>query len=133
MHAPKKPMKAVIADDDLTTRNALRLLLREHGIQVVAEAGDGDKAVELCDSNLPDLVFLDINMPKLDGLQVAETIRRRIPDIGIIMVSAVPTMDNVQKALQAGINGFIVKPFSAVKVMEVIENSMKRTSTAKPQ
>lgn len=133
MHAPKKPMKAVIADDDLTTRNALRLLLREHGIQVVAEAGDGDKAVELCDSNLPDLVFLDINMPKLDGLQVAGTIRRRIPDIGIIMVSAVPTMDNVQKALQAGINGFIVKPFSAVKVMEVIENSMKRASAAKPQ
>lgn len=133
MQAPKKPLKAVIADDDLTTRNALRLLLREHGIQVVAEAGDGDKAVELCDSNLPDLVFLDINMPKLDGLQVAETIRRRIPDIGIIMVSAVPTMDNVQKALQAGINGFIVKPFSAVKVMEVIENSMKRPSTAKPQ
>lgn len=133
MQTTNTPLKAVIADDDLTTRYSLRLLLREHGIQVVAEAGDGDKAVELCDSNLPDLIFLDINMPKLDGLQVAETIRRRIPEIGIIMVSAVPTMDNVQKALQAGINGFIVKPFSAVKVMEVIENCTKRTFTAKPQ
>lgn len=125
MNTFKKPLTVVIADDDSTTRHVLRLLLIEHGLQVVAEAFDGEKAVELCATHKPDIAFLDINMPRLDGHQAAEKIRKRAPKTGMIMITAVPTMDNVQKALQAGISGFVVKPFNAVKVVEAIRNCIK--------
>lgn len=126
MQVPKKILKVVIADDDSTTRHALRLLLHEHGLQVVAEAGDGEKAVELCETQKPDIAFLDINMPRLDGHQAAEKIRQRSPRVGMIMISAVPTLDNVQKALHIGVSGFVVKPFNAVKVVEAVEDCVRQ-------
>ncbi len=121
-----KELNVVIADDDSTTRRVLRLLLREHGHQVVAEANDGEKAVEMCDTHKPDIAFIDINMPRMDGHQAAEKIRQNTPDVGMIMISSLPTLDNVQKALQAGASGFVVKPFNAVKVAEAISHCLKQ-------
>lgn len=126
MHIRKMSLKVVIADDDSTTRHVLRLLLHEQGLQVIAEAGDGEKAVELCEVHKPDIAFLDINMPRLDGHQAAEKIRQCAPNAGMIMISAVPTLENVQKALQVGISGFVVKPFNAVKVAEAVEGCMRQ-------
>lgn len=126
MHIRKMSLKVVIADDDSTTRHVLRLLLHEQGLQVIAEAGDGEKAVELCEVHKPDIAFLDINIPRLDGHQAAEKIRQCAPNAGMIMISAVPTLENVQKALQVGISGFVVKPFNAVKVAEAVEGCMRQ-------
>jgi CheY-like chemotaxis protein len=126
MIAPRKELNILIADDDRTTRHVLRLLLREHGHYVVAEAQDGEKAVELCELHKPDIAFLDINMPKMDGHSAAERIKQTSPKIGMIMVTNLPTMDNVQKALQIGISGFVVKPFNATKVVEAIDNCLKQ-------
>ena len=120
-----KELNVVIADDDSTTRRVLRLLLREHGHQVVAEAHDGEKAVELCDTHKPDIAFIDIDMPRMDGHHAAEKIRQNTPGVGMIMISNLPTLDNVQKALQAGASGFVVKPFNAIKVAEAIDNCLK--------
>lgn len=126
MPALQKVLNILIADDDSTTRHVLRLLLREHGHQVVAEANDGDKAVELAEVHKPDIAFLDIDMPRMDGHSAAERIRQAAPNVGMIMVTNLPTLDNVQKALQIGINGFVVKPFNAIKVVEAIDNCMKQ-------
>ncbi|HYD59206.1 MAG TPA: response regulator [Noviherbaspirillum sp.] len=126
MTAPRKELNILIADDDRTTRHVLRLLLREHGHQVIAEAQDGEKAVELCELHKPDIAFLDINMPKMDGHSAAERIKQSSPKVGMIMVTNLPTMDNVQKALQLGISGFVVKPFNATKVVEAIDNCLKQ-------
>jgi CheY-like chemotaxis protein len=120
-----RELNVIIADDDSTTRRVLRLLLREHGHHVVAEANDGEKAVELCDTHKPDIAFLDIDMPRMDGHQAAEKIRQNTPEVGMIMISNLPTLDNVQKALQAGASGFVVKPFNAIKVAEAIDNCRK--------
>jgi CheY-like chemotaxis protein len=120
-----KELNILIADDDSTTCHVLRLLLREHGHQVVAEAHDGEKAVELCEFHRPDIAFLDIDMPKMNGHSAAERIRQNAPGIGMIMVTNLPTLDNVQRALQIGISGFVVKPFNATKVVEAIDNCMK--------
>jgi len=125
--SPKK-MNIVVADDDSTTCRVLRLLLHEHGHLVVAEAHDGEKAVELCETHKPDIAFLDIDMPRLDGHSAAERIRQSTPGIGMIMVTAQPTLDNVQKAMQHGASGFVVKPFNAIKVVEAIENCIKNKS-----
>ncbi|WP_170942222.1 response regulator [Noviherbaspirillum denitrificans] len=122
----RNELNILIADDDRTTRHVLRLLLREHGHQVVAEASDGEKAVELCDAHKPDIAFLDIDMPRLDGHLAAERIRLNTPGVRMIMVTNLPTLDNVQKALQVGISGFVVKPFNAVKVVEAIDHCMKQ-------
>lgn len=122
----QKELNILIADDDRTTRHVLRLLLREHGHQVVAEAHDGEKAVELCGVHKPDIAFLDIDMPKMDGHSAAERIKQAAPGVGMIMVTNLPTLDNVQKALQIGISGFVVKPFNAVKVVEAIAHCMKQ-------
>ena len=125
MPALRKELNILVADDDSTTRHVLRLLLLEHGHHVVAEAPDGKKAVELCEFHRPDIAFLDIDMPGMDGHSVAERIRQSTPNVGVIMVTSLPTLDNVQKALQIGISGFVVKPFNAVKVVEAIGNCMK--------
>ena len=126
MNKASKALKILIADDDPTTRSVLRLLLRDHGHEVVAEAGDGERAVELCQSLTPQIAFIDINMPRLDGHTAAERIRQAVPAVGLIMVTNLPTMDNVQKALQAGVSGFVVKPFNAVKVVEAIEHCRRQ-------
>jgi YesN/AraC family two-component response regulator len=121
----KKPLKIVIADDDAVTSGALRIILHEYGCQVVGEARDGEKAVELCETHRPDIAFLDINMPRLDGHQALERIRSSVPDTGTILITAVPTLENVQRALKSGITGFVVKPFNAVKVVDAMQTCLK--------
>lgn len=125
MLVPPKVLNVIIADDDSTTRGVLRMLLRENGHQVLAEAHDGERAVELCETHKPDIAFLDIDMPRLNGHQAAEKIRQGTPGVRMIMVSAMPTLQNVQNALQAGAGAFVVKPFNALKVVEAIEQCMK--------
>ncbi|HJV85901.1 MAG TPA: response regulator [Noviherbaspirillum sp.] len=125
MPHPAKELNIILADDDSTTCHVLRMLLREHGHQVLAEARDGEKAIELCEAHKPDIVFLDINMPRMNGHQVAHAIREKMPGVGVIMISALPTLENVQSALQSGASGFVVKPFNAIKVVEAIENCQR--------
>ncbi len=122
----QKQTKIVIADDDAVTRSALRMLLTEQQHQVVGEASDGERAVDVCLSTKPDIMFVDINMPRMNGHQVAEQVRQLLPNVMIIMISSLPTVANVQQAMQAGAGGFVVKPFNGIKVLEAINNCLKR-------
>lgn len=121
-----KNVNILIADDDRVTRSVLRLMLQEQLYTVIGEATDGEKAVEMCMSQKPDIAFIDIDMPKLNGHQAAQQIRLDNQNIKIIMISSLATASNVQQALQAGASGFVVKPFNAVKVIEAIGNCLKR-------
>ncbi|WP_192804953.1 response regulator transcription factor [Noviherbaspirillum aerium] len=124
--APVNDVKIVIADDDNMTCSVLRLLLREQGFSVLGEARDGEKAVELCLLHRPDIAFLDIDMPRLSGHEAARKLSEQAPDTGIIMVSALPTLENVQKSVEAGAAGFVVKPFNAMKVMDAVGQCLQR-------
>ena len=119
-------VKIVIADDDTTTRYVLRLLLQEQLYTVVGEAGDGEKAIELCTLHKPNIAFVDINMPGMNGHEASQQIRQSSPLTSIIMISALSTLDNVRQAMQAAASGFVVKPFSAVKLTEAINNCLKK-------
>lgn len=121
----------VIADDDATTRSALRLLLQEHACIVVGEASDGARALELCSTLKPHLAFLDIDMPKLNGNQVAQELSQLNPATGIVIVSALSTVDNVQQARLAGASAFIVKPFTRAKLVEAIDKCLKKANPRK--
>jgi two-component system, chemotaxis family, chemotaxis protein CheY len=118
-------VKILIADDDGTTRLILRALLQQNYFDVVGEAGDGEKAVELWTGLKPDIVFLDIDMPKLTGHEVTARIRQKNSMTGIIIISALATAKNVRQAIDAGANGFVVKPFNANRVLDAIEQCRK--------
>ncbi len=124
LYKKMEPINVLLADDDATTRLALRLLLQENLYNVVGEAADGEKAVELCMTLKPHVVFLDIDMPKLNGNQAAQQIREQHPQLGIVMVSAASTVDNVRQAMQAGASSFVVKPFSAARVADAVNNCL---------
>ncbi|MBS0307461.1 MAG: response regulator [Proteobacteria bacterium] len=123
-------LNVVIADDDATTRMALRLLLQEQLHIVAGEAADGERAIELCSAHKPHIVFLDIDMPKLSGNEAARRIRELHPNIGVVMISGVATMENVREAMQIGAASFVVKPFSAAKVVDAVNNCLKKFGKA---
>jgi len=119
MISPKN-YSVLVVDDDNLMREMLKAILRSEEYQVVGEASNGEDALALCARLKPRLVLLDINMPKMDGLQVLEAIRQAQPETKIIMVSAEATMDKVTEAIKKGAAGFVVKPFKAARVLDKV-------------
>ena len=111
---------AMIADDVLEQRELLRITLRQMGCQVVESASDGETAIEKASALKPDILFLDINMPRRYGLEVLDAIR----GLGIytVMVTAHSTGENVNAALNKGARAFVVKPYSTLKIKQAIEH-----------
>ncbi len=120
-----KKITVVVVDDDSMMREMLRLILRGENYSVIGEAANGSDAISLCEKLTPDLVLLDINMPKMDGLQALEEIRKVSPGSIVIMVSADATMDRVSEAMQKGAAGFVVKPLNAASVLDRIDKCLK--------
>lgn len=120
-----KIIKALIADDDGITRHLLRTLLRQNDIEVVGEATNGVDALQLCAKLQPNVLMLDLNMPKMNGFEVLKNIRSAHPEIAVIMISSAATLHNVEEAQTYGINKFIVKPFNAAQVIDAITSSLK--------
>jgi two-component system chemotaxis response regulator CheY len=121
----KKSAKVVIADDDGITRHLLRTLLREHGFDVVGEATNGGDALELCATLNPDVLCLDINMPKMGGFEALHAIKQRSPHLAVVMISSSATLKNVEEARSHGADGFIVKPFRAASVIDTLRKYLR--------
>jgi DNA-binding NarL/FixJ family response regulator len=103
-------MKLLIADDHGIVRGGLRLLLEQQpDMSVVAEAEDGQQALELALSNRPDVCVLDVSMPKLTGLQVAYELHRQVPSISVLMLSMHDDERYLFEALKAGAGGYVLK------------------------
>lgn len=115
-----RTIKALIADDDPVTRHLLRTLLRQHAIDVVGEACNGKEALQKCALEIPDILFLDINMREMDGFETLLALRQSAPSLAVIMISSNSTADNVKKAHEQGADGFVVKPFSPARVIEAV-------------
>ena len=120
-----KKTSAVVVDDDSMMREMLKLILRSDSYSVIGEASNGKDAISLCERLSPDLVLLDINMPKMDGLQALEEIRKVCPSAKVVMVSADATMDKVSEAVQKGAVGFVVKPLNSASVLDRISICLK--------
>ena len=125
MEEIKKP-SVLIADDDSMLREMLKLILHSEGYTVVGEASNGIDAVMQCVKLKPDLVLLDINMPKMDGLQALVEIHKATPQARVIMVSALVTMDRVSEAIQNGAIGFVVKPLNPATVLDQIKMCLRK-------
>jgi two-component system chemotaxis response regulator CheY len=129
MEEIKKP-SVLIADDDSMLREMLKLILHSEGYKVVGEASNGIDAVMQCVKLKPDLVLLDINMPKMDGLQALVEIHKATPQARVIMVSALVTMDRVSEAIQNGAIGFVVKPLNPATVLDQIKMCLRKKEKA---
>ena len=113
--------KVMIADDDSILRELLKGILRTAGHIVVGEASNGEQAIAMVEKTSPDVLCLDIHMPKMDGMQCLEALKASMPQLTIIMISGEATLPVVQEALSKGAGGFIVKPFNAAKVLDTIQ------------
>jgi AmiR/NasT family two-component response regulator len=118
-------MRILIADDEPVIRMGLRTMLEEHGYKVVGEAADGEQAVTLAGKTNPDLIFMDIKMPSLDGIAAASTIMTRSPR-PIILLTAWSERDLVQRAQEAGVLAYLVKPVREAELIPAIEVAMAR-------
>ena len=123
---PKK--KVLIVDDDGIMRELLKGILREGGFEVIGEAGNGEQAIALTDNLEPDVVCLDIHMPKMNGIQGLQALLAANPQRKVVMISADATLPMVQDALTKGASGFIVKPFNAARVLDTIKRCLNKTA-----
>ncbi len=117
--------RIVIADDESLIRLDLREMLTHLGYDVIGEAGDGRSAMELARRLRPDLLIMDIKMPDLDGISAAEELtRERIAPV--VLVTAYSDQGLVERAREAGVVGYVVKPFREAELLPVIELSRAR-------
>lgn len=113
--------KVLIVDDAAFMRMMIKDILEKNGFEVVGEANNGIKAVELYKLEKPDVVTMDITMPDMDGIEAVKAIRAIDPAAKIIMCSAMGQQSMVMDAIKAGAKDFIVKPFQADRVLEAIK------------
>ncbi|MCG3087172.1 ANTAR domain-containing response regulator [Sporosarcina cyprini] len=122
--------RILIAEDESIIRMDLKLTLEDHGYEVVGEAGDGDRAVELAFLHKPDLVLMDIKMPKIDGLKASRIIGTQL-DLPILLITAYSQKEFVEKAQQDNIVGYLVKPISEANLIPAIEVALHQSEKAK--
>ena len=123
----KPAPKILIAEDEAIIRLDLKEMLEEEGLNVVAEASDGEAAIRLAREQNPDLVIMDIKMPGMDGLAAAE----RIIEEGlgaVLILTAFSQKDLVQRAADAGAMGYLVKPFQKSDLMPAIDIALARNA-----
>ena len=115
---------ALVAEDESIIRLDIVETLREYGFDVIAEAGDGEAAVALATEHKPDVIVMDIKMPKMDGIEAAEKISSlKIP---VVLLTAFSQRELVERASEAGALAYVVKPFSPNDLLPAIEIALSR-------
>ena len=125
MSVSKKP-SVLVADDDRSMRELLKAILNSENYPIVGEVSNGLDVVLKCVELKPDVVLLDINMPKMDGIKALEEIRKARPSTMVLMVSGDLTVDRVKEALANGAAGFVVKPLKPASVLDKINSCWKQ-------
>lgn len=123
-----KPLRIVIADDEPIIRLDLKKMLEYCGYEVVGEAGDGLKALEAARNLKPDVVILDIKMPEMDGIDAAKVIASE-KIAPVLLLTAYSQIDLVNRAKEAGVFSYLVKPFKEADLMPQIEVTVARWET----
>ncbi len=124
-----KKINIILADDHEIVRKGLILLLEtESDIDVVAEASDGEEAIEVVDQFKPDVAILDIRMPKLNGIQTAKELKLRYPDTGVLMLTMHDDDEYITQSVDCGADGYLLKDTGKeefVKAIHAVHNGQK--------
>ena len=130
----EKKYKIVIAEDYTIVRQGLKSLLDSFSdFQVVGEAVDGKEAIESVESLKPDLVLMDLSMPKTDGITAIKEIKKRLPETKVLALTVHKTEGHVRMALEAGADGYILKDASCAELEMAIRNIVDGKSYLSPE
>nr|WP_119395009.1 chemotaxis response regulator CheY [Salinibius halmophilus] len=123
-----KNMKILVVDDFSTMRRIIKNLLRDLGFTNTQEADDGNTAWPMLQSGDFDFLVTDWNMPGMTGIELLQKVRAddRLKNLPVLMVTAEAKRDQIVAAAQAGVNGYVVKPFTAAALKEKIEKIFER-------
>jgi len=122
MQTPIKPVRLVLADDHPLVRAGIRAELEKLGaVEVVGEANNGRDAVELVKTHRPEIVFIDISMPGLNGIEAVARITREFADVKVIILSMHESEEYVWRALRAGASGYLLKRAAAAELREALQ------------
>jgi len=132
---PTQEIRVMIADDHTVVRDGLAAILRsQKDIKLVAEATNGEEACQLYDQLSPDILILDLRMPKKDGLQVVkELMSSRVPKPRIIVMTTYDSEEDIRQALSAGAKGYLVKEASRQQIWEAVRRVAAGQSLLPPE
>ena len=127
--------KILVVDDFSVMRRIIKNLLRELGFSSISEADDGKTALPMLQQGSFDLVISDWNMPQMTGIELLRAIRadRRLQALPVLLVTAENKRENIIRAAQAGVNGYIVKPFTAATLNDKLTRIFERIAAEKAQ
>lgn len=122
----KQVLRVLIVDDYDMTRTLLRIILRGQNFEVVGDATDGAMAIEMCQRLKPDIMLLDVVMPRLNGLEVLAKLKAFNALPLVLMVTSAEEEKVVAQAMQLGASGYILKPFNTASVIETLNEARDR-------
>lgn len=119
-------MRVLVVDDSLTIRTIIKKVLKGLGYEDVAEAADGVLAIAAYQECRPDLMLVDWNMPNMDGLTLVKKIREVDKCVKILMVTTEAEKNRVVTAIQAGVNNYVIKPFTPDALKDKIDQTLAK-------
>jgi len=126
---PSQVARLLIADDHALVREGLRTMLSgEEGIEVIAEAHDGQQALDICRDLKPDLVLMDVRMPVMDGLEATKRIKAEMPKTSVMMVTMHENPDYLFEAVKAGAAGYVLKDASGERLLGAVRRTLEGES-----
>jgi DNA-binding NarL/FixJ family response regulator len=129
-----RPVRVLIVDDDALVRAGLTMMLDgAHGITVVGEAADGADVPAAADAHAPDVVLMDLRMPRVDGITATRRLRRRPHPPEVIALTTFDTDDNILHALRAGASGFLLKDTPPARIVEAVRHVAAGDPILSPQ
>jgi DNA-binding NarL/FixJ family response regulator len=128
------PIRILIVDDHPVTREGLHAALdEENGVVVVGEADSGEQAIADAGDLKPDVVFMDVRMPGMGGIEAARAIRQASPDTKIILVTVDESRASISEAIQAGVSGYLLKDTSADELVNAARLAVEGKAVIHPQ
>ncbi|MEK4362813.1 response regulator [Paenibacillus sp. FSL M8-0212] len=121
MELTVEPLKVLIVDDEYLIRNLLRMRIdwKQQGMTIIGEASDAEEALNQVELLRPDIVFTDIYMPKMDGIELSGILMERYPNIKIVVVTGHDEFEYARQSVKLGISDFILKPIRASELLQV--------------
>lgn len=128
----EQPIRVLLADDHQVVRRGIREFLLEAGMEVIAEAEDGERALRLILELQPDVAILDVQMPRRSGIEVARLVREQNLPIGLLILTSYDDDPFVMAALEAGVNGYVLKTAEAEEIVEAVHAVYEGKSVLDP-
>lgn len=127
-------MRVLIVDDHPVTREGLRMAFEGYDeVEVVGEAANGEEAIESAAGLLPDIVFMDVRMPGIGGIEATKAIHEHSPDTKVILFTVDESRASISEAIQAGVSGYLLKDSSADELVDAARKAMEGKAVIHPE